>query len=112
MKLYHGSIVAVHEPKILTPARTLDFGKGFYTTTDFEQAKKWVQNKKRNENLPIAKAVAKFYRSNTAKLLEDESSKLWHDGWVGIYDLYKIENEKEEKQNDRWGQSFLAFMVH
>ena len=49
MKLYHGSIVAVHEPKILTPARTLDFGKGFYTTTDFEQAKKWVQNKKRNE---------------------------------------------------------------
>ena len=48
MKLYHGSIVAVHEPKILTPARTLDFGKGFYTTTDFEQAKKWVQNKKRN----------------------------------------------------------------
>ena len=49
MKLYHGSIVAVHEPKILTPARTLDFGKGFYTTTDFEQAKKWAQNKKRIE---------------------------------------------------------------
>ena len=51
----------------------------------------------KNENLPIAKAVAKFYRSNTAKLLEDESSKLWHDGWVSIYDLYKIENAKEEK---------------
>ena len=49
MKLYHGSIVAVHEPKILNPDRTLDFGKGFYTTTDFEQAKKWAQNKKRNE---------------------------------------------------------------
>ena len=49
MKLYHGSIVPVHEPKILNPDRTLDFGKGFYTTTDFEQAKKWAQNKKRNE---------------------------------------------------------------
>ena len=49
MKLYHGSIVAVHEPKILNPDRTLDFGKGFYTTTDFEQAKKWAQNKKRIE---------------------------------------------------------------
>lgn len=48
----------------------------------------------KNENLPIAKAVAKFYQSNTAKLLEDESSKLWHDGWVGIYDLYNEENRK------------------
>lgn len=51
----------------------------------------------KNENLPIAKAVAKFYRSNIAKLLEDESTKLWHDGWVGIYDLYKNENEKEQQ---------------
>lgn len=38
IELYHGSTLAVHEPKILTPSRTLDFGKGFYTTTDFEQA--------------------------------------------------------------------------
>ena len=51
----------------------------------------------KNENLPIAKAVAKFYRSNTAKLLEDESTKLWHDGWVGIYDLYKNEKEQQTK---------------
>lgn len=50
----------------------------------------------KNENLPIAKAVAKFYQSNTAKLLEDESSKLWYDGWVGIYDLYKSEGEKSK----------------
>lgn len=27
----------------------------------------------KNENLQIAKAVAEFYQSNTAKLLEDES---------------------------------------
>lgn len=50
----------------------------------------------KNENLPISKAVAKFYQSNTAKLLEDESSKLWHDGWVGIYDLYNEENGKSK----------------
>lgn len=48
----------------------------------------------KDEKIPIAKAVAKFYRSNTARLLEDESTKLWHDGWVGIYDLYKSENRK------------------
>lgn len=49
IELYHGSTVAVHEPKILTPTRTLDFGKGFYTTTDFNQAKKWALNKKKIE---------------------------------------------------------------
>lgn len=59
MKLYHGSIVAVHEPKILNPDRTLDFGKGFYTTTDFEQAKKWAQNKKKNEK--SENAVVNFF---------------------------------------------------
>ena len=33
MKVYHGSLVKVEHPKILTPSRTLDYGKGFYTTT-------------------------------------------------------------------------------
>ena len=45
MKLYHGSLLVVDSPKILVPNRTLDYGKGFYTTTSFEQAKKWVQGK-------------------------------------------------------------------
>ncbi|MBP1541139.1 MAG: DUF3990 domain-containing protein [Prevotella sp.] len=45
MKLYHGSLLVVDSPKILVPNRTLDYGKGFYTTTSFEQAKKWVQRK-------------------------------------------------------------------
>ncbi len=45
MKLYHGSLIKVEKPKILTPARTLDYGAGFYTTTSFEQAKKWVKRK-------------------------------------------------------------------
>ena len=36
MILYHGSNVEVSEPKLLKVQRTLDFGKGFYTTTDLE----------------------------------------------------------------------------
>ncbi|MER2183267.1 MAG: DUF3990 domain-containing protein [Clostridia bacterium] len=31
------------EPKLLKIQRELDFGKGFYTTTDLEQAKKWAK---------------------------------------------------------------------
>lgn len=34
MILHHGSNVEVREPKILNPNRGLDFGHGFYTTTN------------------------------------------------------------------------------
>ena len=42
MILYHGSNVEVNEPKIIKSKRLLDFGTGFYLTSDFEQAKKWA----------------------------------------------------------------------
>ncbi len=42
MILYHGSNVLVTYPKILESDRALDFGKGFYLTSDIEQAKKWA----------------------------------------------------------------------
>ena len=37
MTLYHGSNLAVLEPKLLSALHTLDFGAGFYTTTNFDQ---------------------------------------------------------------------------
>ncbi len=40
-ELYHGSNVAVCTPEIRKTLHTLDFGTGFYTTSSFEQAKKW-----------------------------------------------------------------------
>lgn len=45
MLVYHGSLEKVVCPKILAPLRTLDYGAGFYTTTSFEQAQKWVARK-------------------------------------------------------------------
>lgn len=38
MIIYHGSNLTVEKPIIVTPNRYLDFGVGFYTTTNFEQA--------------------------------------------------------------------------
>ena len=43
MLLYHGSNVAVREPRLLKVQRALDFGNGFYTTSDFHQAEKWAK---------------------------------------------------------------------
>jgi hypothetical protein len=51
MTLYHGSSVIVKSPELRYSVRALDFGKGFYTTTNEEQAiqfaRKIYERKKR-----------------------------------------------------------------
>jgi hypothetical protein len=46
MKLYHGSTVQIEHPKIIKGDKFLDFGYGFYTTTNEEQASRWASIKK------------------------------------------------------------------
>ena len=43
MKIYHGSIEKVANPEIRESNRTLDYGRGFYTTTSYEQAESCVR---------------------------------------------------------------------
>jgi len=43
MTLYHGSNVEVVAPKLFGALHTLDFGPGFYTTTNFDQAADFAQ---------------------------------------------------------------------
>jgi len=43
MLLYHGSNVVVEKPEIRVPNRNLDFGMGFYTTTNIEQAQSFSE---------------------------------------------------------------------
>jgi hypothetical protein len=42
MKLYHGSTQCVDQPRLIRAERFLDFGDGFYTTTQQEQAIRWA----------------------------------------------------------------------
>ena len=46
MKLYHGSTFIINKPNLEILNYRTDFGKGFYTTTSFEQTKKWAIIKK------------------------------------------------------------------
>lgn len=39
MRVYHGSTFIVKEPNLEVLNYRTDFGKGFYTTSDIEQAK-------------------------------------------------------------------------
>ena len=41
--LYHGSNVVVEHPHLLERTRALDFGAGFYLTSDCEQAARWAR---------------------------------------------------------------------
>ena len=43
MLLYHGSNLIVNEPRLIEQNRFLDFGSGFYTTTNFEQAESFAK---------------------------------------------------------------------
>ena len=41
--LYHGSNVVVEHPRLLERTRALDFGAGFYLTSDYDQAARWAR---------------------------------------------------------------------
>ena len=41
MILYHGSSAEIAAPDIIHSREEVDFGLGFYTAPDFEQAVKW-----------------------------------------------------------------------
>lgn len=63
MKLYHGGTVAVQKPEIIDSQRYLDFGKGFYVTTNPEQAERWakIKQKRKGEG---ADAIVTVYSFN------------------------------------------------
>ena len=44
MIVYHGSNMAVENPMLIQPNRALDFGDGFYTTMNIEQAQSFANN--------------------------------------------------------------------
>ena len=53
MKVYHGSLVVVEKPEIRISDRYLDFGYGFYTTMNEEQAIKWTEKQKNRKGTNI-----------------------------------------------------------
>ena len=44
MIVYHGSNIPVEKPKLIKHNRTLDFGSGFYTTSNLSQAENFAHN--------------------------------------------------------------------
>ncbi len=66
MKLYHGSTVGVEIPDLQKCRPETDFGRAFYTTTSFEQAKQWAKIKQKRANAKSA-VISEFeiYRNKS-----------------------------------------------
>lgn len=80
-RVYHGSIDEVVNPEIRQPNRSLDYGAGFYTTTSYEQAKRWVERRMKDKGVAV--------------------------GYVNIYELDEklVKNMKSlffEKPSEEW----------
>ena len=59
IRLYHGSTVAVRKPSLRPGRPNADFGKGFYTTSNLEQAVRWAHIKQEREE--AERAVVSIY---------------------------------------------------
>ena len=60
MILYHGSNVLVDRPKLIKQNRFLDFGFGFYTTTNKEQAISFAEKVTRRRH--IGESIVNIYQ--------------------------------------------------
>ena len=98
MILYHGSNVEVKQPILLKVQRELDFGKGFYTTSDMEQAARWAWRtaKRRGES----NAFVTVYEVNedelkNIRLLSFDSPNV---EWLNLV----VKNRKGEYIAENW----------
>lgn len=93
MNIYHGSLDKVVVPEIRKPNRTLDYGKGFYTTTNYEQAVNWVLRHKNDKERPTVGYV-NVYEVDLDYIRK--SNTLWFDApteeWVDF--VYKNRNDR------------------
>lgn len=69
MRLYHGSTVTVRRPSLRPGRSKADFGKGFYTTSNLEQAERWAHIKKEREG--AERAVVSVYEFDESLLKQE-----------------------------------------
>ena len=70
MRLYHGSNVVVRRPSLLRGRNKTDFGRGFYTTTQKEQAEHWTSIKL--DRAKTGRRVVSVYELDDALLTNPE----------------------------------------
>ena len=97
MILYHGSNVVVEYPRLFDNGRPLDFGNGFYLTSNFEQAGKWAHavtlRKREGEAIVNRYSIDADLFNNLNVLRFEEPSSDWLDFVVGNRKSQLAENQ-------------------
>lgn len=70
MRLYHGSNVEVRKPSLRMGRKNTDFGRGFYTTTNAEQAEHWTTIKM--DRAKTGRRIVSVYEIDDALLSNPE----------------------------------------
>lgn len=83
IKIYHGSDTIVESPIIKQPVRALDFGAGFYTTTNINQAKSFAKkvmdrNKSSETHVSIYTLNIELFKMLSSCVF-NKPDKLWLD---------------------------------
>lgn len=84
MIVYHGSDVVVEKPLLLKPKRTLDFGAGFYTTTNKKQAvsfahKVMMRNDSKTKAVSMYEVDFDLIKNKLEVLMFDDPDMEWLD---------------------------------
>lgn len=119
MILYHGSNVIVNEPKLLGESRTLDFGGGFYTTTNRRQAINFAQKvtERRESGFPCV-SVYEIAELDVLKpqfkiLIFPEPNERWldfvYENRSGSYSGEKFDMIFGPVANDTIYRTFIAY---
>ena len=95
MEIYYGNLEIISTPEVRISNRTLDYGNGFYTTTSYDQAEKWVLRHKKDKEKPN-KGYVNVYEIDI-ELVKEDKNTLWFDKateeWVDF--VYSNRNDKQ-----------------
>jgi len=117
LEVYHGSDTLVKEPKIIQPVRALDFGIGFYTTTNINQAKSFSakvkeRNNSEHEYISVYKLDINLLKRKNC-LYFDKPDKKWLDfvseNRNGVYNGSLYDIIYGPVANDTIFKTFIAY---
>ena len=127
MILYHGSMVSVEAPRILTrkDGRGADFGAGFYTTSSRDQAVRWIhvlQGKQEKQTsgfvssysvpdnlLSLPELKTRVFRGASRVWLHFVRDNRTHPEVDHLYDIVKgpVANDRVYSTLTLWEENFL-----
>lgn len=100
MKLYHGSNMIVQQPELIVQNRFLDFGFGFYTTTNKMQAVSFANKviKRRKNGKPMVN-IYDFDEKKASENLQILKFDFANEAWLDFVSMNRA-GEYKGKQYD------------